>query len=125
MVQATIVAPSTYRHEFSKKMMRDKNVHFNGVLWETADYICKDPDCRCVSNGYGNYVTRLKKKNDLQSVAIQEDTRMMQHAATIGELPRMREFLIAAVARDYEVMATYGYAPLAPLPEPEEKDEEG
>ncbi|MEG1121261.1 MAG: hypothetical protein RSE62_03560 [Citrobacter sp.] len=124
MVQAVIVAPSTYRHEFSKKMMRDKNVHFSGVLWETADYICKDPDCRCVTNGYGNYVTRLRKKVDLQSVAMQEDKRMMEHAATLDELPRILHFLAAAIEKNYEVMATYGYTPLPIPPRSEEEDEE-
>lgn len=33
-----------------------------GVLWETADFICTNPECRNVLNGYGNYVTNLKRE---------------------------------------------------------------
>ena len=33
-----------------------------GVLWETADFICTNPKCGKVLDGYGNYVTNLKKE---------------------------------------------------------------
>jgi hypothetical protein len=33
-----------------------------GVLWETADFICTNPECGKVVDGYGNYVTNLKKE---------------------------------------------------------------
>ena len=33
-----------------------------GVLWETADFICTNPECRKVLDGYGNYVTSLEKE---------------------------------------------------------------
>ncbi len=36
-------------------------MHFMGVLWETADFICTNPECGRVTDGYGNYVSRLTK----------------------------------------------------------------
>lgn len=61
-VQAVISAPGELAHKFSKKNLRRKDVHFIGVLWETADFICENTKCRHVLNGYGNYVTELKKE---------------------------------------------------------------
>lgn len=61
-VQAVISAPGELAHLFSKQNLRSKDVYLMGVLWETADYICINPDCRKVVNGYGNYVTNLKKE---------------------------------------------------------------
>ena len=37
-------------------------MYLMGVLWETADFICTNPECRKVLDGYGNYVTSLKKE---------------------------------------------------------------
>ena len=37
-------------------------MYLMGVLWETADFICTNPECRKVLDGYGNYVTNLKKE---------------------------------------------------------------
>lgn len=62
-VQAVIQAPGELAHQFSKANLRRKDVFLMGVLWETADFICNNPECRClVSDGYGNYVTNLAKR---------------------------------------------------------------
>ena len=61
-VQAVISAPGELAHQFSKKNLRSKEVYLMGVLWETADYICVEPNCGRVLDGYGNYVTGLKKR---------------------------------------------------------------
>lgn len=61
-VQAVISAPGELAHQFSKKNLRSKEVYLMGVLWETADYICIEPNCGRVLDGYGNYVTGLKKR---------------------------------------------------------------
>lgn len=68
-VQAVISAPGELAHQFSKKNLRSKEVYLMGVLWETADYICVEPNCGRVLDGYGNYVTGLKKRvKELESV---------------------------------------------------------
>ncbi len=61
-VQAVISAPGELAHRFSKQNLRRKDVYLMGVLWETADFICTNPECRNVLNGYGNYVTNLKRE---------------------------------------------------------------
>ena len=61
-VQAVISAPSDLSNRFSKRNLRSKEVYLMGVLWETADHICNNPKCGHVTNGYGNYVTNLKKR---------------------------------------------------------------
>ena len=61
-VQAVISAPSELAHQFSKQNLRRKDVYLMGVLWETADFICTNPECGKVIDGYGNYVTNLKKE---------------------------------------------------------------
>ncbi len=61
-VQAVISAPGDLAHQFTKKNLRRKDVHLMGVLWETADFICTNPECGAIANGYGNYVTELKKE---------------------------------------------------------------
>ena len=71
-VQAVISAPSELEHQFSKQNLRSKDVHLLGVLWETADYICTNPECQYVTNGYGNYVSNLKKENDVLRKALGE-----------------------------------------------------
>jgi hypothetical protein len=63
-VQAVVEAPSELAHQFNKTNMKRKDVFFRGVLWETMDFICGNENCRKVSDGYGNYVTNLKKEND-------------------------------------------------------------
>ncbi len=61
-VQATISAPGELAHQFSKKNLRQKEVHLMGVMWETADFICTNPNCSHVTNGYGTYVSNLRKE---------------------------------------------------------------
>ena len=61
-VQAVISAPGELAHQFSKQNLRRKDVYLMGVLWETADFICTNPECGKVVDGYGNYVTNLKKE---------------------------------------------------------------
>ena len=63
-VQATISAPGELAHKFGKSNLRRGDVHLLGVQWETADYICSNPKCGHVVDGYGNYVSNLKKEND-------------------------------------------------------------
>lgn len=63
-VQAVIEAPSELAHQFSKQNLRRADVFLRGVLWETADHICTNPDCGRVVDGYGNYVTNLRKENE-------------------------------------------------------------
>lgn len=61
-VQAVISAPGELAHRFSKQNLRRSDVYLMGVLWETADFICTNPKCGKVLDGYGNYVTDLKKE---------------------------------------------------------------
>lgn len=62
-VQAVIQAPGELAHQFSKTNLRRKDVFLQGVLWETADFICNNPHCHhLVLDGYGNYVTNLAKR---------------------------------------------------------------
>jgi hypothetical protein len=59
-------------HQFSKKNLRKKEVYLMGVLWETADYICTNPKCGKVVDGYGNYVSNLKKENEILKKKLME-----------------------------------------------------
>lgn len=59
-VQATISAPAALYHQLSKQNLRRKDVFMLGVNWETVDFICGNPKCGRVTDGYGNYVTRLE-----------------------------------------------------------------
>lgn len=61
-VQAVLSAPGELTRKLSKQNLRRKDVQVMGVLWETADYICMDPMCGYVHDGYGNYVTNLEKQ---------------------------------------------------------------
>ena len=61
-VQMVISAPGELYHQLSKKNLRSKEVYSMGTLRETADFICTNDKCQHVENGYGNYVTRLKKE---------------------------------------------------------------
>jgi hypothetical protein len=63
-VLACIEAPSELAHQFSKTNMKRKDVFFRGVLWETMDFICGNPNCQRLTDGYGNYVSNLKKENE-------------------------------------------------------------
>ena len=78
-VQATISAPGELNHQLSKTNLRRKDVHLIGVQWETADYICTNPKCQRVTDGYGNYVSNLKKENEQLKEAL---ARYEQHGVT-------------------------------------------
>ena len=60
----SVCAPTTMLHNFSKQNIQNKNFTIMGVMWETADFLCENQKCRHVTNGYGNYVTNLKKENE-------------------------------------------------------------
>jgi hypothetical protein len=62
MVQTCITAPGDLHHNLPKAAYRRKDVELKGVLWETADFICTNDKCGHVTDGYGNYVTKLEKK---------------------------------------------------------------
>lgn len=72
MVQTIITAPSRLYRLFSKKNLRSKEVQTNGTLWETCDFICGNPECGRVTNGYGNYVTRLQDENEKLKARVAE-----------------------------------------------------
>lgn len=63
MVQMSVCAPSSMIHNFSKKNMSKKEFRVLGVLWETADLLCTNEKCGYVTDGYGNYVSKLAKEN--------------------------------------------------------------
>jgi hypothetical protein len=71
-VQAVVSAPSDLLHGLSKRNLRRKDVYLMGVLWETADHICTNEKCSHVIDGYGNYVTNLKKQRDELLASLQE-----------------------------------------------------
>jgi hypothetical protein len=73
MLMMQVSAPPEMLHYFSKKNMRSKDFHILGVLWETADYICTNESCRHITNGYGNYVTNLKKENERLKKILEEE----------------------------------------------------
>lgn len=108
MVQAVIVAPSELYHKFSKQMMRRKDVHFNGVLWETTDFICRTPGCLYASRGYGNYVTNLKAQNDLQSIAIKELHGVIEHISGMDE-DQITDFANRFIKGDWGELERGGY----------------
>ena len=51
------------------------------VLWETADFICTNPKCGKVLNGYGNYVTNLKKEVERLKAKYEPETTNNSHEA--------------------------------------------
>ena len=61
-VQCLLKAPGDMYHMFSKRNLRSKSVYLEGVLWETADFICENSQCGHVTLGYGNYVRNLEKR---------------------------------------------------------------
>ena len=73
-VQATISAPGKLAHRLSKQSLRRKDVYLMGVMWETADFICTNPECGNVHDGYGNYVTNLKKEVERLKAKYEPDT---------------------------------------------------
>lgn len=61
-VNAVISAPAELLYEFSKSNLRRRDVYLIGVKWDTTDFICTNPRCNTVTNGYGNYVSNLEKE---------------------------------------------------------------
>lgn len=72
-VLATIQAPAELTNNLTKKALQRKEVQILGVNWETADYICTNPNCGHVDDGYGNYVTNLKKENEMLKAKLKEN----------------------------------------------------
>jgi hypothetical protein len=62
MVQATLCTDGKYYANFTKRNLRYKESYLNSVNWETADFLCVNKKCRHVTNGLGNYVSRLEKE---------------------------------------------------------------
>lgn len=62
-VQVTVSAPGERYHRLAKQVFRRKDVELLGANWETADFICTNPQCQHVRDGYGNYVTGLEKQS--------------------------------------------------------------
>lgn len=62
MVQATLCTDGKYYGNFTKQNLRHKGSYLNSVNWETADFLCVNEKCRRVTNGLGNYVSRLEKE---------------------------------------------------------------
>lgn len=72
MVQMTIVAPGELFHNFTKANLRRKDVHSMGVNWGAADFLCQNPKCGYVDDGFGNYVKNLVKENEELKKKIKE-----------------------------------------------------
>lgn len=70
MVQVCLLAPGSMYHGLSKRNLRHKDVNIQGVLWETAGFVCTA--CGFVDDGYGNYVTNLKKENERLKKSLSE-----------------------------------------------------
>ena len=61
-VRAEISAPASMAHQFCKRNMRHKDVHFRAVMWSGADYICDNEACRFAQLGYRDYVQDLEER---------------------------------------------------------------
>ncbi len=74
-VQATVLAPGHMYRNLTKTNFSKKNVRFTCVNWETADFICENVNCGHITDGYGNYFTRLERENKelRMKVAVLED----------------------------------------------------
>jgi len=107
MVQTVITAPSDLYRLFSKKNLRSKDVRTHGTLWETCDFICGNEACGRVTNGYGNYVTNMKKENDRLRGALKDvESFFSMRRSELGSLSSEAEALVktvlAATATDEE-----------------------
>ena len=88
-VQATISAPSSLVHQLSKQNLRSKEVYLMGVNWETADFICENQDCQHITDGYGNYVTKLEKAN--MSLVAELTTLKVTVKAMTDKMPKIED----------------------------------
>lgn len=62
MTQITISAPSRFYGKFSKKNLASKEVELLGASWEGTDFICTNPKCGFVVDGFGSYIKKLEKE---------------------------------------------------------------
>jgi hypothetical protein len=65
MFQLVIAGPAEMYAHTRKADFRKKEVEIWGANWETCDFICTNPKCGHVVFNTGNFVTRLKKENEL------------------------------------------------------------
>ncbi|NTX18036.1 hypothetical protein [Burkholderia cepacia] len=79
MVQTCISAPAELFGGLTKAAYRRKDVELWGVLWETADFICTNEKCGHVQDGYGNYVTKLKKAAEKLEARVAELEKERDH----------------------------------------------
>jgi len=87
-VLAVISAPAELSHNFTKANLRRKDVYLMGVNWETANYICENPECRHVIDGYGNYVTNLEKERENVRTLLADHVE--REAALRAEVERLK-----------------------------------
>lgn len=85
-VQAVISAPGELAHKLSKQNLRRRDVYLIGVLWETADFICTNPKCGKVLDGYGNYVTNLEKEVERLKAKYEPETPNVEFSGTPAAL---------------------------------------
>lgn len=98
MVQTCITAPGELYRNLPKAAYRRKDVELSGVLWETADFICTSSECGHVTNGYGNYVTNLKKRNEGLEAAVQAtDAFFAMRLQELGSLSSEAEELVKKI----------------------------
>lgn len=104
MVQALVCAPGELDHRLPKKAMRRADVHLQGVLWETADFLCKDQACGFVQDGHGNHMTQLKAANESVSAenkSLREEVAKLQdQAGSINTEYEARMASANAILRD-------------------------
>jgi len=58
-VQALLQAPGSSYHNIR---LSDSDVECLSVDWRTADFICHNPDCRYVDDGFGKLVKDLRSE---------------------------------------------------------------
>lgn len=71
-----VSVPSSYMNNFTKNNIKSKEFRILGVNWETFDFICTNESCRYVTDGYGNYVTNLKKENERLKNSLNETNKV-------------------------------------------------
>lgn len=92
MLQTTIVIPGDLAHKMTKHAYRRKDVELWGCNWDCADFICTNPKCRKVTNGYGNYVKNLEQKvKELESKLEFLITPKLTQWKKLGDHPLVKE----------------------------------
>ncbi len=74
-VQAVISAPGELENKLTKHALRRKDVYLTAVLWETANFICINPECQYIYHGYSNYVAKLKQENEELKIKMIENEK--------------------------------------------------